>query len=59
VLQNVRYGLDVSGVAGAEALRRAHAAMDSLGLQGYDTRLPAELSGGQQQRVAVARRLVL
>jgi iron(III) transport system ATP-binding protein len=33
--------------------------MDSVGLAGYDTRLPSELSGGQQQRVAVARSLVL
>jgi iron(III) transport system ATP-binding protein len=35
------------------------AAMDSVGLTGYDQRLPSELSGGQQQRVAVARALVL
>jgi iron(III) transport system ATP-binding protein len=31
----------------------------SLGLEGFEARLPAELSGGQQQRVAVARALVL
>ncbi len=59
VLGNVMYGLDVSGVAKAEATRRAHAAMESVGLGGFDTRLPSELSGGQQQRVAVARSLVL
>jgi iron(III) transport system ATP-binding protein len=59
VLQNVRYGLSVSAVAQNEATRRAHAAMDSVGLAGYDTRLPSELSGGQQQRVALARALVL
>jgi iron(III) transport system ATP-binding protein len=33
--------------------------MESVGLTGYDQRLPSELSGGQQQRVAVARSLVL
>jgi len=59
VLGNVRYGLAVSGVAAAEADRRARAAMDSVGLQGLDARLPSQLSGGQQQRVALARALVL
>ncbi len=59
VLQNVGYGLSVSGVSKAETDRRAKAAMESVGLTGYDQRLPSELSGGQQQRVAVARSLVL
>jgi iron(III) transport system ATP-binding protein len=59
VLDNVRYGLTVSDVAAGEATRRAHAAMELVGLQGYDARLPSELSGGQQQRVALARALVL
>ena len=59
VLDNVGYGLSVSGVSKAETRRRAQAAMDSVGLNGYDQRLPSELSGGQQQRVAVARSLVL
>ena len=59
VLQNVAYGLSVSGVAQAECRARARATMDIVGLQGYDHRLPAELSGGQQQRVALARALVL
>ncbi len=48
VLENVSYGLSVSGVSKDEAARRARAA-----------RAPSELSGGQQQRVAVARSLVL
>ena len=59
VLDNVRYGLDVSGVSRDSALQRARAAMAGVGLEGYDERLPSELSGGQQQRVAVARALVL
>ena len=59
VLENVGYGLTVSGVGKAEAARRAQAAMQSVGLGGYDRRSPSELSGGQQQRVAVARALVL
>ncbi len=59
VLENVRYGLQVSGVGKSETERRAKAAMDSVGLAGFDLRSPSELSGGQQQRVAVARSLVL
>jgi iron(III) transport system ATP-binding protein len=59
VIENVSYGLVVSGVGKEEAARRARNAMESVGLTGYDERSPSELSGGQQQRVAVARSLVL
>ena len=59
VLENVRYGLVVSRMAKAGADERARAALATVGLSGYDARLPSELSGGQQQRVAVARALVL
>ncbi len=59
VIENVGYGLAVSGLGQAETSRRARAAMESVGLAGYGSRLPSELSGGQQQRVAVARALVL
>ena len=59
VFANVCYGLAVSGVAKGDAKRRAQAAMATVGLSGYDERLPSELSGGQQQRVALARALVL
>ena len=41
-----------------EANEAARAALDSVGLSGFEERLPSELSGGQQQRVAVARALV-
>ncbi len=59
VLENVRYGLVVSGTPKSAADTRARAALDTVGLSGMDERLPSELSGGQQQRVAVARALVL
>jgi iron(III) transport system ATP-binding protein len=59
VIENVSYGLTVSGVSRDEAARRARATLETVGLVGYDERLPSELSGGQQQRVAVARALVL
>jgi iron(III) transport system ATP-binding protein len=58
-LENVRYGLVVSGLDKASADERARQTLALVGLTGLDARLPSELSGGQQQRVAVARALVL
>ena len=59
VVENVMYGLKMSGVAKMEARARAVEALKNVGLIDYDARLPSELSGGQQQRVALARALVL
>ena len=59
VLDNVGYGLKMSGVARDVTRQRAQEALRSVGLVGFDQRQPAELSGGQQQRVALARALVL
>ncbi len=59
VVENVGYGLRVSGVDKSTAQRRAVEALRNVGLVGYDQRMPSELSGGQQQRVALARALIL
>jgi iron(III) transport system ATP-binding protein len=59
VLDNVAYGLVSSGIRKREAHAKAEAALETVGLKGFGTRLPSEMSGGQQQRVAVARALVL
>ncbi len=59
VLENVSYGLSVSGSPKAEAHARAEEQLALVGLRGFGERLPSELSGGQQQRVAVARSLIL
>ncbi|MDB5818399.1 MAG: transporter ATP-binding protein [Rhizobacter sp.] len=59
VIENVGYGLRMSGVAKASATGRARDALKGVGLVGFDDRMPSELSGGQQQRVALARALVL
>ncbi|MBR0659095.1 ABC transporter ATP-binding protein [Neoroseomonas oryzicola] len=59
VLDNVAYGLVSSGMRKRDAHAKAEAALETVGLKGFGTRLPSEMSGGQQQRVAVARALVL
>jgi iron(III) transport system ATP-binding protein len=59
VLDNVAYGLISSGERKRDAHGKAEAALATVGLAGYGSRLPSQMSGGQQQRVAVARALVL
>ncbi len=59
VLENVAYGPSVSGLSKSAAQDKAKVALATVGLTGYELRMPSELSGGQQQRVAVARALVL
>jgi putative spermidine/putrescine transport system ATP-binding protein len=56
---NVAFGLRLRKRPPAELDTRVRAALASVGLQGFEARLPAKLSGGQQQRVAVARAIVL
>ncbi|MBA5776042.1 ABC transporter ATP-binding protein [Stappia sp. F7233] len=59
VLQNVAFGLEMSGMSRQDREDKASEGLRVVGLAGYEKRLPSELSGGQQQRVAVARALVL
>ena len=59
VVENVMYGLRMSGVPKDAARGRAVETLKNVGLVGYDARMPSELSGGQQQRVALARALIL
>jgi NitT/TauT family transport system ATP-binding protein len=59
VLENVQLGLDALGVPADEARRRALAAIDLIGLDGFESALPRELSGGMRQRVGFARALVV
>lgn len=59
VQDNVELGLRARGVPAAERRERALAAIDAIGLDGFETAYPKELSGGMRQRVGIARALVL
>jgi len=59
VLENVQLGLEALGLPEAEIRKRALAAIDLIGLDGYESAYPRELSGGMRQRVGFARALVV
>ena len=58
VLENVELGLKALKVKPDEARRRSLAAIDLIGLDGYESAYPKELSGGMRQRVGFARAVV-
>src|SRR5215467_9331200 len=59
VLENVEIGLEAQGIAPELRHKRALAAIDLIGLDGYESACPKELSGGMRQRVGLARALVV
>jgi len=58
VIDNVAFGLKMSGTGRAERYREARELLDLVGLHGFEQRFPAQLSGGMQQRVEIARALI-
>ena len=58
VLDNVMLPLQIVGLPRREAVRRAQAALDKVGLLLREKAKPIALSGGEQQRLAIARAVV-
>ena len=59
VLNEVAFGPENLGIAPAEILRRAHWALEVVGLTGYEDYPPTALSGGQKQRLSIAAALAM
>jgi NitT/TauT family transport system ATP-binding protein len=59
VFENVALGLEAQRMAKAEIRKRSLAAIDLIGLDGFESAYPRELSGGMRQRVGFARALVV
>jgi NitT/TauT family transport system ATP-binding protein len=57
-IDNVAIGLEIVGVARAEALARAQKWLDAVGLGAFAGRYPHMLSGGQRKRVGLAQVLI-
>jgi putative ABC transport system ATP-binding protein len=56
--ENVELPLAYAGASRADRGRRAHAALEKVGLEHRSGHWPGQLSGGEQQRVAIARAIV-
>ena len=59
VLENVEAPLLARGVPADQRSNRALAAIETVGLKGFESAYPKELSGGMRQRVGFARALVV
>jgi multiple sugar transport system ATP-binding protein len=58
VLENLAFPLRAIHVNRADALNRARAVAETMGLTALLERKPKDLSGGQQQRVAIGRAII-
>lgn len=57
VVNNVEFGLEISGMEKEERRKKALDAIRLVGLEGFEESMISELSGGMQQRVGLARAL--
>ncbi|MHB1534934.1 MAG: ABC transporter ATP-binding protein [Acidimicrobiales bacterium] len=58
VVDNVAFGLRMSGVRKAERIERARSWIARVGLGGFEGSYPEQLSGGMRQRLSLARAFV-
>lgn len=58
VIENTLLPLSIAGFDRREALKRARAALDKVGLLNRERAMPVALSGGEQQRLCIARAVV-
>lgn len=58
VLENVELPLIIAGLSLKQAQGYARAALEKVGLKGYENYYPRSLSGGERQRVDIARAIV-
>jgi putative ABC transport system ATP-binding protein len=58
-LENVELPLIYRGEPARGRHAKARAALEAVGLTGWEAHTPAELSGGQEQRVSIARAIVI
>jgi NitT/TauT family transport system ATP-binding protein len=59
VIENVEIALDAIAVPRDEARRKASAAIDLIGIDGFQNAYPRELSGGMRQRVGFSRAIAI
>lgn len=57
--EDIAFGLENAQVPEREVTSKVKAALELVGLEGYEKRSPSSLSGGQKQRAALAGVLVL
>ena len=57
--EDIAFGLENAQVPEREVTSKVKAALELVGLEGYEKRSPSSLSGGQKQRVALARTMVM
>lgn len=58
VLENVTFGLNISGKPEKENNERAIKYLEAVGLKDFANKYPHELSGGMKQRVAIIRSII-
>lgn len=56
-IENIEFGLRLSGIGAAQRRRTAEEYLQLVGLRGQQDKYPSELSGGMKQRIQIARAL--